>query len=235
MLEDLLQDVHPVLARAGAVIFDMDGVLADTEPIHEVTTQALVARRGGALSSSDYAAFTGVTIAETWRLLAERFGFTDSLAGLTAEYESILIRGLREGLVAAPGAIKLVTTLRQGGVPVALASSSTRRVVDAVLSAIALGIGFSAVVCGDDVCESKPHPEIFFEAARRLGITASACVIIEDSLAGMRAGRRAGMTVVGLQSRYTLGFSLPADLVVDSLTDLMGTAAGVRRDSASDA
>jgi HAD superfamily hydrolase (TIGR01509 family) len=235
MLVDVLRDVHPVLARASAVIFDMDGVLADTEPIHEQTTQALVARRGVALSSAEYASFTGVTIAETWRLLAERFEFRESLKALTSEYEFMLIQALLEGLVAAPGAIKLVTALRENGVPLALASSSTRRVVDVVLGAIGLGNGFSAVVCGDDVRESKPHPEIFWEAARRLGIAASACVVIEDSLAGIRAGRRAGMTVVGLRSRYTLGFSLPADLVVDSLTELMGAPADLSRDGASGA
>jgi sugar-phosphatase len=107
--------------------------------------------------------------------------------------------------------------------------------VEVVLGAIALGDGFSAVVCGDDVPESKPHPAIFLEAARRLGVAASACAVIEDSPAGMRAGRRAGMTVVGLRSRYTLGLSLPADLLVDSLAELMGSPGDAPRDGVSGA
>ena len=217
------QHIHPILERSGAVIFDMDGVLADTEPLHVQTTQALVARRGVTLRPDECVTFIGMTSAETWRHLVERFGFTDAPDELTAEYESILIPALVTGAVANPGAIELVVALTERMVPLALASSSTRHVVQAVLGAIKLNGAFSAVVCGEDVQESKPNPAIFWEAANRLGVKAQACSVIEDSLYGMQAGRRAGMRVVGLRTRYTLGVSLPADLVVESLTELMRT------------
>lgn len=213
--------LNPILELAGAVIFDMDGVLADTEPVYEQALGVVLARRGAAVSATEYAALVGVTNEATWRWVVERFGLADAPEELLDESESVLMPALSGGLVAAPGVIELVTMLRARGVPLALGSSARRPVVEAVLAGLGLADAFSAVVSGDDVRQGKPDPAIFLEAARRLGVAASACVVIEDSLPGMRAGRFAGMSVVGVRSRYTLGLELPADLVVESLTELL--------------
>lgn len=213
--------LNPILELAGAVIFDMDGVLADTEPVYEQALGVVLARRGAAVSATEYAALVGVTNEATWQWVVERFGLADAPEELLDESESVLMPALSGGLVAAPGVIVLVTMLRARGVPLALGSSARRPVVEAVLAGLGLADAFSAVVSGDDVRQGKPDPAIFLEAAGRLGVAASACVVIEDSLPGMRAGRFAGMSVVGVRSRYTLGLELPADLVVESLTELL--------------
>jgi HAD superfamily hydrolase (TIGR01509 family) len=212
--------LNPILQPASAVIFDMDGVLADTEPVYERALGVVLAERGAAVSAAEYAALVGMSSEATWRWVVDRFGLPDA-PGELLEYESVLIPALLHGLVAAPGVTELITMLRTQSVPLALGSSARRPLVEAVLTRIGLADSFSAVVSGDDARHGKPHPAIFLEAAHRLGVAASACVVIEDSLPGMRAGRSAGMTVVGVRSRYTLGLELPADLIVESLTELL--------------
>jgi HAD superfamily hydrolase (TIGR01509 family) len=213
--------LNPILERASAVIFDMDGVLADTEPVYEQALGVVLARRNAAVSSTEYAALVGLTNEATWRWVVERFGLAESPEQLFAESEPVLMRALSGGIVAAPGAIELVRTLHSRGIPQALGSSATRHAVETVLTGLGLADAFSAVVSGDDVRQGKPDPAIFLEAARRLGVATSATVVIEDSLPGLRAGRLAGMTTVGVRSRYTANVELPADLIVESLTELL--------------
>jgi HAD superfamily hydrolase (TIGR01509 family) len=220
-LNDASNHLHPILQRAGAVIFDMDGVLADTEPAHVQTLRAVLAQHGVALSEAECVALMGLTAEATWQWVMAHHTFSGTPGQLTQEYESILLAALSGGVVAVRGALELVTILGHEGLPLALASSSRGAVVKVVLAGLGLTDAFSTVVCGDDVRQSKPDPTIFLEAARGLGIAAAACVVIEDSLNGMQAGRLAGMTVVGLLSHYTVGVTLPGDLVVESLTDLI--------------
>ena len=116
---------------------------------------------------------------------------------------------------------ELVDSLRAAGVRLAVASSSPRAAIDALLVAIGLASAFDAVVSGEEVAEGKPAPDIFRLAAERLDVATEECVVIEDSPHGLDGARRAGMRTIAVRTRYTAGQVLWADAVVDSLEELV--------------
>jgi HAD superfamily hydrolase (TIGR01509 family) len=126
-------------------------------------------------------------------------------------------------LALKPGALALLEAA-QGVVPVALGSSSARRLVLAVLDAVGLGSRFDAIVSGDDVARTKPAPDIFLECARRLGVDPRTCVVLEDSLAGVEAGRAAGACVIAVPERRPFDPRLAelADHVTADLFEALG-------------
>ena len=213
--------LHPIVEAAAAVLFDMDGVLADTEPTHLDALRVVLARRGKSMTDAQYLPLIGLKRADSWKWIVSHYGLTEPLEDLGTEYEDELEALVARGLPAEPGVHELIEALQGRGMPLALASSSVRRQIDMQLRALHLEDAFSVIVSGDDVLTGKPDPAVFVEAARRLGVACEGCVVIEDSVAGIEAGRRAGMKVVAVRTRYTAGRELPADLVVDSLVELL--------------
>ena len=203
----------------GAVIFDMDGVLADTEPINERASAAVLARRGASLTEYEYRILAGRSNDASWEWIIERCGLIDSKATLAQEYVRELLPRL-SGLRPGPGVHELVNRLRVSGIHLAVASSP-RAAVDAVLNALGLAHGFDAVVTGDDVSHGKPSPDIFRLASERLGVGPGECVVIEDSPSGLEAAARAGMRAVALETRYIPREALTANLVVNSIERLL--------------
>ena len=205
---------------AGAIVFDMDGVLADTEPIHRMAIQEVLSRRGHRIDDAEYAQLVGLGHDAAWRWMRRRFGLAEEQATYDAEYEAVLLPLLAASARLAPGVLELMAALRAKQVPVALASSSRRGVVKATLDALGLADAFTVTVSGDEVARGKPDPEIFLLAARRLGVRPSACIVVEDSLHGMQAAALAGMRVIGVASPFTAGTELPAELVVRSVDEI---------------
>jgi HAD superfamily hydrolase (TIGR01509 family) len=211
-----------------AVIFDMDGVLADTEPLNERATAAVLARRGASLSQAEYRRLAGQSSDLTWAWLIERFQLTDPAAVLGQEYVRELLPRLASTITPAPGLFALVDDLKVSGIRLALASSSPRVVVDVVLGALGLTRAFEVVISGEEVAAGKPSPDIFRLAAERLRVAPSHCLVIEDSPPGLEAARRAGVRAVAVETRYLSREVLSADLVVDSLERLLGPATSDR-------
>ena len=209
-----------------AVIFDMDGVLADTEPFNERALGVVLARRGASLSRSEYRRLVGQSNEASWVWMIEHFRLTKSLVELGHEYERELLPQLTE-VVPSPGAIELIHDLRSSGIRLAVASSSPRVIVDTILERLGLTHAFDVVVTGREVAAGKPAPDIFRLAAQRLGVEPAACVVIEDSPHGLEGARRAGMRTIALKTAYQRRDSLRADLIVDSLEWL--TDSGERR------
>lgn len=214
-----------LLRTPRAVIFDMDGVLADTEPIHEIAMQTVLSRRGHRIEPADYARLVGLGHQTAWAWLRGRFGLTEDQRRLDAEYESLLLPLLTTHARPAAGVCELISILGAEGVSLAVASSSPRSVVAATLDALGLTHKFSVTISGDDVSKGKPDPEIFLVAAERLGVSAKRCVAIEDSPHGMLAAHAAGMRVIGVRTRYTADVALPADMVVASLSETLALVA----------
>jgi len=204
-----------------AVIFDMDGVLVDTEPINQRAQDAVLARHGVSLSDGEYARLIGLSNGATWRWLIERFGLPETPAEMAADYVAELRPMIERGLVPAAGVVELIGQLTRAGIPLGLASSSPRGAVDAVMAALGLGGAFRVMVCDEDVAHGKPAPDLFLLAARRLGAALERCVVIEDSLHGIEAAAVAGMTAIGLRTRYNRDARLDAPHVVDSLAELI--------------
>ena len=205
-----------------AVIFDMDGVLIDSEPFHEQALVALLDAEGHNLSKEEYAALIGTNMTSTWDFLFERFALTGERSAYIARYEQSLVDHLTaHDVEAEPGAAELIARLRDDGRRLAVASSSPDAVVRATLTALGLAGAFELHVAGDQVARGKPDPEIYLTAAARLGVPPARCLAIEDSLHGIESARRAGMAVVAVRTRYTTGRALDVTRVVDSLRDLL--------------
>ena len=215
-----------------AVIFDMDGVLADSEPLHFVATRDVLARYGIPYGAADAVEFFGTTDPEMFATLRRRHATLPDPERLTAERTQQVLGLLADGAVPLPGVPGVPRALRSR-YRVALASSSEATIVAATIAGLGLADGFDAVVSGFEVPRSKPAPDIFLEAARRLGVRPAACVVIEDSPNGLAAARAAGMIAVAVPSAATARLRLDAHHRLDSLVGLETLLAGLGRTTPS--
>jgi HAD superfamily hydrolase (TIGR01509 family) len=211
------------------VVFDMDGVLVDGEPLHFRAVNELLAAEGRALTLDEYRPYMGTKAG--WRELIAALHLTGSPEHYATRYNELILEQYRQCRTPLPGAVELARALRSGGMPLALASSSIAPWVAACLESLALEHVFDAVVTGSDVEAGKPAPDIYLEAARRLGLSAGRCLAIEDAPAGVASAVAAGMTCWAVRTEYTRGLPLPgAARVFESLADvdadqLLGRAA----------
>ncbi|MBP1634462.1 MAG: HAD-superfamily hydrolase, subfamily variant 3 [Acidobacteria bacterium] len=205
-----------------AVIFDMDGVLLDSEPVHYDATCALLAERGIAYTPAAGEEFFGCTDRDVFRVLKARYGLPEDEDALIAGWIGHVLPRLATGVRPLPGVPEVVFELRSRGLRLALASASTRRVIAASLEALGLSDAFETRVTGDDVKQGKPSPEIFLEATRRLALPPSACLVVEDSYNGLQAARAAGIpcAVVPCPSTAHQDFT-DADARLSSLHELV--------------
>lgn len=215
--------VDPPASRTvlAAVIFDMDGVLIDSEPLHLRATQAALGERAASYTERDNRAFFGATDAEMLRVLRILFDLdrtTEELVEAKRRHLAALIRAEGRPLPGVPAVPRL---LRERGVRLGLVSASARSVIRAVLEVLALADAFSTIVSADEVARGKPAPDGFLMAARRLGVRPEACLVVEDSRNGVLAAKAAGMTAAAIPCGATSheDFS-PADLVLPSLEAL---------------
>lgn len=180
-------------------IFDMDGVLVDSEPVYMKQERDSYARHGVVLDEAELSRFVGTTQRHMWSAIKTEYGLADSLHSLMSEHHRQLMGILNSApLPPMSGVTELLGALNQAGIPCAVASSSPRELVELILRNAGLQPFFNEVVCGDDVKHSKPDPEIFLMAAKRLGIPPSSCVVIEDSAHGVAAAKAATMFCIGL-------------------------------------
>ena len=212
---------------AAAVIFDMDGVLVDGEPLHFAIARRMLADEGVEFGMADYQRYLGTTLEHTWADLAERYSLARGYADYAARYHREVTRSYEEDAELLPGAADLLQRLRERGLPIALASSSDRVWVDAAIHGLGIAARFDATVAGDEVSAGKPDPEIYLAAAAKLGVEPADCIAVEDAPAGIASARAAGMSVVAVRTEMTAGLELEADRVIDRLDqfELAWTAA----------
>ncbi len=205
-----------------AVLWDMDGLLVDTEPTWTVAEQELARELGGVFSPELKAAIVGTRLELAVPAILRWYDVEDTPAQVARTYAWLLGRMVElyaERPTVLPGAGELLAALRAEGVPVALVSSSYRVLVDAVL---AHGIGpFDVTVAGDEVACGKPHPEPYLTAAAALGVDVAACVVLEDSPSGVVSGEAAGCAVVAVPAVAGVDLEAgPRRLVLPSLSGL---------------
>lgn len=201
---------------ARALLFDLDGLLVDSESVWARAERAIMVSRSSSWSEEDAIGCRGTGIPETARRMAERSGRVFDPARDPEELVETFL-SLAPSIALQPGARELVVEGRERRMRLAVASSSPRRVVSTVLRAVGIESYFHDVITGDDVERKKPAPDIFLLAAERLGATAEACVVLEDSLPGVLAGKAAGMFVVAVPEIDREQFEGVADAVVASL------------------
>lgn len=185
-----------------AVIFDMDGVLVDSEPLHISVESNMLMELNIPLKKEMYARFAGTTNLSMWRTLANEFKLGKSPEELSAESNRRFIDELlnKNKVQLFEGVLEVLTNLSERGIALALASSSNKDVVESILTKFELKKYFNAIITGSDVQHSKPHPEIFLIAAKKLKVSPSFCVVVEDSPNGVKAAHLAGMDCIGFES-----------------------------------
>jgi HAD superfamily hydrolase (TIGR01509 family) len=182
-----------------AVIFDMDGVLVDSEPLHFATTNAVLARRGASIDRAFYDRRLGLPEVDFFRDVVEHAGLREAPEALAAERirESLAALAGPE-LLPMDGALECLLLLRADGRRLGLASSASRAQVALVAERFALRAVLSALVSVEEVAQGKPAPDLFLEAARRLQVSPADCLVVEDAVSGVRAARAAGMRALAL-------------------------------------
>ena len=205
-----------------AVVFDLDGVIVDTEQVWDEVREELVRERGGRWSDSAQADMMGMSSPEWSRYLHEELGLAEPPEELNDEVVRRMLDRYRENLPLIDGAVGAVERLA-AELRLAVASSSNRPLIEAVLEQAAIGAHFEAIVSSEEVARGKPAPDVYLEAARRLGLEPARCAAVEDSSNGLRAAHAAGMRVVAFPNRHYPpdpdAIAL-ADRVLASLDDL---------------
>jgi HAD superfamily hydrolase (TIGR01509 family) len=200
------------------VLFDMDGLLVDSEPLWFEVESTVMQRLDGQWSPADQQALIGGSLPRTVSYLlarARRPASPGDVANWLVDGMTSLLRS--RPLPMRPGAAALLAQVRSAGIPHALVTSSERPVMDAVLRHI--GTGFSATVCADDVRHGKPDPEPYLKAAALLGAEPGSCVALEDSPNGVASAQAAGCKLVAVPSLVPIP-AAPSRLVAGSLTEV---------------
>ena len=204
------------------VIFDLDGVLVDSEPMYRDMNLRYLKSKGGDISTLNYDLYVGIHAAEMWRDLKQRFALAPSVEELVFMEKDAKFNLLQNAeLKPVHGALDLLTRLSAHGMNLAVASSSMRANVDLILHRLEIHLYFDHVVCGDEIEHGKPAPDIFLKAAAQFNIPPESCCVIEDSSNGILAANRAGMTSLGYSSPASGQQDLSkADLVVTDLDQI---------------
>jgi HAD superfamily hydrolase (TIGR01509 family) len=183
-----------------AVVFDMDGILADSEPVYYAVMRDMLQPLGHEVTEEHQRALMGSSIQYTWRYLKLTFGLEGSLDDMVQSYDADLQRRLAAIHEPLPGVRDLIDALKQRGIPIAVASSSLPSWIDALLGGLNLNGAFDAVVSATMVAHPKPAPDIYLEAARRLGAPPETCIAIEDTPTGLAAAKAAEMLAVQVRA-----------------------------------
>lgn len=205
-----------------AVVFDLDGLLIDSEVVWNQVRSDVAAEQGVAWTHDDQRAVMGVSTAAWTAHMIDRLGLDLTPEAVQKLVVERMVASYRERVPFKPGAVELVR-LAGEHYPLALASGSVRELIDLVVASPEFAGRFQVVVSADEVARGKPHPDVFLEAAHRLGVSPEACVCLEDSGHGIDAGKAAGMRVIAvpdprfMPNEASLGH---ADVRLDSLTEV---------------
>jgi HAD superfamily hydrolase (TIGR01509 family) len=214
-----------------AIVFDMDGVLIDSEQVWDDVREQLVADWGGKYSGDAQRAMMGMSSHEWSRYMHDELGVRQSHEEINDEVVRRMLERFRSDLPLIDGALDAVRELA-ATLPLAVASSSNRPLIDAVLDTAGIAGCFAATVSSEEVERGKPSPDVYLEAARRLGVAPGLCAAVEDSANGIRAARAAGMDVIAYPNEHyapdaeALGL---ARVVIFGLDELAGAVGALGR------
>ncbi|OGN99969.1 MAG: hypothetical protein A2Y90_05720 [Chloroflexi bacterium RBG_13_52_12] len=203
-----------------AVLWDLDGVIADTADYHYQAWKDVFGERGVAFSKADFMPLFGRR-----HDAIIRFALGDSLSpqefnALTDKKQAIYRSRVSQNVIPLPGAVKLIKSLNQQNIKTAIASSAVPENIDVIIRGMGIEDCFQAIAYGTEVAEGKPSPQIFLLAAKKLGVKPADCVVFEDAIAGVAAAKKAGMKCIAVTNSHPSHSLKNADLIIDSLEDV---------------
>lgn len=201
-----------------AVLFDMDGVILDSEPLHIAAFQATLGRFGHTLDMDGYEAhFAGKTDEEGFRQYFDFIGETANIPHIMSEKAKAYLELAGDQLSPYPGVVSLIKELSTR-VPLALVTGSLRAEVDVALKACGIQDQFSVIVAADDISKSKPDPEGYLKAAKQLSIAPKDCVVVEDTPNGVSAAAAANIDCIAVTNTHSTDQLKAATRVADTLS-----------------
>lgn len=220
----MARDTGNTVRPSKAVLWDMDGVIADTGAAHFAAWRQIMAELGRPFDEADFRRIFGLVNPDAIRLLLGETVSSHEIARIIERKETLFREAVQVHVSLLPGVETWLERLRQQGYRQAIASSAPRANIDVLLHVLNIGPYFQAIVSAEDVTKGKPNPAIFLKAAAALGVSITRCVVVEDAVAGVQAARRAGMVCLAVATTQPAGNLRDADLVVERLTDLADEA-----------
>lgn len=205
------------------VIFDMDGVIVDTEPVHRFAYYKQFEELGIEVTEADYTSFTGFSTRNTFQTLKEKFQLTQEVEDLIQRKRALFNDAFdtKKDLELIEGVRTLIEDLHQNNIQMIVASSASKVTIDRVFTRFGLHDFFTHIVSGEDFPKSKPHPAIFEHAASLSTASKENCIVIEDSTNGVKAAKSAGIFCVGYNSEHSKDQNLEeADLIINHFNEL---------------
>jgi HAD superfamily hydrolase (TIGR01509 family) len=207
------------LSNVEAVIFDMDGVIVDSIPLHKESFSRIFKKFSVPFSLERFNEINGMTVEDSFNYIRDNYeGEFDVQQAIEEKRRADLKIAKRAPLIK--GAIETLEKLHHKGFTLVLATSSPRREVEIILNRFNLFIYFDCLMTGDEVEKSKPHPEIFEKCVCKLKLNKTQCVVIEDSPDGIRAAGRAGIRCIALTSNHGKEELGEADVIIDELSQI---------------
>lgn len=204
--------------RICAVIFDMDGVISDTQKFHETVELKLLRKHGMNITHEEIESYTGFSDKEFFEDLSKKYSTPLDVNAIIKEKWDMMMELARTGVDPIPGALKLINELKNHGLRLGIASASPTEFIELVLNELGVENIFYAVTSSHEVERGKPEPDIFLLTAKKLGVHPEKCVVIEDGINGMVAAKRAGMKCIALVKDKNKDYH--ADLIVESLDEV---------------
>lgn len=186
-----------------AIIFDLDGVLWDGEPLYHEAFNVVLKPRGHVVTPEEYTQIIGNSVEAAWEWVLNRFRITEPPEDFYRRYDEAVLYLMREPIQPLPGVPDLIAELKRRGIPVGLASASLRNWVDATLVGLGLEGQFLTTVSASEVENAKPAPDLYLRAAEDLGVDPTSCVAVEDTRTGVRSAKAAGMYAIQVRASST--------------------------------
>lgn len=205
-----------------ALVFDMDGVIIDSEPLHAVISEGVLKELGGQPAERELYEFVGVRNEEMWAILKERHKLKESVEEILALHEKHKRRRFtEEPIEPVEGIPELIREAKSKNLKIALATSSPKFLAEIILERLNLYSFFDILIAASDISRAKPDPEIYLKAAEKLGVRPEECIAVEDSYYGMMAAINAGMKCIVYDNPNAGNMEKSkADYVVASITEI---------------
>lgn len=206
-----------------AVIFDMDGIIVDSDPIESLALEQMLKEYGKTpiLNHVGLAHTPGATSDEYWDSLMKKYNFNENVAVLRERKREIFVEIITKGITPMSGTLELIQKLKKKKIKIAVASSRFLKHVFLILELLEIKKYFDAITGPTKTVKRKPFPDIYLEAAKALGVPPALCVALEDTETGILSAKNAGMKVIAIPNKFTKSHDFSkADKIVTSLSDI---------------